>query len=291
MTKKHDTTEAQSSTLQSEDTSSALQDPAKETDSSVKHVEEADFSEEQLEEKRAKRLFQLRDRFLRRKASGERKKRRRYRPNPPTDFRKELTTIPNILTYIRMLMLPLILLVLDRENRWSSFLAGCAFSFACFTDFFDGYFARKFNQITVLGKLLDPLADKLIVSATLIVMIPMGRVPSWLVIVLIAREFAITGLRGIAASEGLVIASAPLAKYKTAFQMVAIFCLLIHYPYVVDYFGVFNLYVSFHRMGIVFLYISLFFSITSGLDYFWKFGKAINIRYEDALRSSRDPQG
>lgn len=226
---------------------------------------------------RPRRLF--RDRFLRNRKE-KRKQRRRYRPNPPTDFRKEVTTIPNILTYIRMLMLPLILLVLDRENRWSSFLAGMLFSFACFTDFFDGYFARKYNQITVLGKLLDPLADKLIVSATLIVMVPMGRVPAWLVIVLIAREFAITGLRGIAASEGMVVAAAPLGKYKTAFQMVGLFCLLIHYPYQVNYFGLVTLDVSFHRMGLVLVYISLFFSIISAFDYFWKFAVAINQRYE-----------
>lgn len=223
-------------------------------------------------------MFRLRERFSRKKDGAPR---RRYRPKPPTDFRKEMTTIPNILTYIRMLMLPLILLVLDRDNRWSSFLAGCFFSFACFTDFFDGYFARKFNQVTVLGKLLDPLADKLIVSATLIVMIPMGRVPSWLVIVLIAREFAITGLRGIASSEGMVIAAAPLGKYKTAFQMVALFCLLIHYPYPMNYFGLFTWEVNYHRVGLVLLYVSLFFSIASAMDYFWKFAVAVDRSYKD----------
>lgn len=232
---------------------------------------------------RSRRLLRFR-RERREKGPREKKprKKRRRRLQPPTDFRRELITIPNILTYLRIAMLPLILFALDRDNRWSSFVAGCFFSAACFTDFFDGYFARKFNQITVLGKLLDPLADKLIVSATLIVMIPMGRVPSWLVIILLAREFAITGLRGIAASEDMVIASAPLAKFKTAFQMLAIFCLLIHYSYQINYFGLISLEASFHRMGMALLYLSLFFSIVSAIDYFWKFAQAINRRYEES---------
>ncbi len=202
-----------------------------------------------------------------------------WRERRPTSFKKELTTIPNILCYIRIALIPLILLLVDKDSRWHSFLASMVFLAASVTDFFDGYLARKLNQTTILGKLLDPLSDKLIVASTLIIMVPMGRVPSWVVILLLGREFAVTGLRGIAASEGMVISAATLAKYKTAFQMISIFCLLLHYPYQIDYFGLFSFYLNFHRVGLFFLYFSLILALVSGFQYFWKFGKAINRHY------------
>ncbi len=213
----------------------------------------------------------------------KRERRKRKRIAPPTNFRRELLAIPNILTYIRILMIPLVLLVLERDSRLFGFYAACIFAAACMTDFLDGYLARKLNQITILGKLLDPLADKLIVAATLIIMVPMGRVPSWVVIVLLSREFAITGLRGIAASEGLVIAASSLGKHKTAFQMLAIFSLLIHYTYRIDFLGLLSLEVSFHQCGLALLFISLFFSLLSAFDYFWKFAVSINERYKEAM--------
>lgn len=230
----------------------------------------------------------FRGRFARDTESKKVRRRRRkiLRPKPPTNFKQELFTIPNILTYIRIAMLPFILLVLNQDSRFFSFWAAMLFAIACFTDLFDGYFARKLNQVTIFGKLLDPLADKLIVSATLIIMVPMGRVASWLVILLLAREFAITGLRGIAASEGMVIDASPVAKYKTVYQMIAIFCLLLHYPFRVDYFGMFELLLNFHRIGTVFLYIALLFSLVSGLEYFWKFGVAINQKYQSNKEQS-----
>ena len=216
-----------------------------------------------------------------RREKRERRKMRRLRP--PTNFKRELFAVPNLLTYLRILMIPLVLFVLEKESRIYSYYAACIFALACITDFLDGYLARKLNQITILGKLIDPLADKLIVAATLIVMIPMGRVPSWIVIVMLSREFAITGLRGIAASEGLVIAASPLGKYKTAFQMLSIFCLLIHYNFRIDFYGIFSLEVSFHQCGLALLFLSLFFSLVSALDYFWKFAVSINERYKEAM--------
>ncbi|MEM1007744.1 MAG: CDP-diacylglycerol--glycerol-3-phosphate 3-phosphatidyltransferase [Myxococcota bacterium] len=215
-----------------------------------------------------------------------RKPRQRWRfrrLDPPTDFRKELYAIPNLLTYVRILMIPCVLFVLQKDSRYYSFYAACVFAAACVTDYLDGYLARRWKQITILGKLLDPLADKLIVAATLVMMVPMGRVPSWIVIVLLSREFAITGLRGIAASEGLVISASSLGKYKTAFQMVAIFGLLVHYKFRLYFYGLFSFEVSFHQSGLLLLFLALFFSLASAFDYFWKFAKSINQRYQEAL--------
>jgi len=244
--------------------------------------------ENQKERKKRKRTLPrrglplLRGRFSRDSQTNKVKKRRkrRLKPRPPTNFKQEIFTIPNMLTYLRILMIPLILVVLDRDSRWYSFLGAIIFAGASLTDLVDGYLARKLNQVTILGKFLDPLADKLVVSAVLIVMVPMGRVSSWIVIVLLAREIAVTGLRAIAASEGIVIAAAPLGKQKTAVQMLSIFALLIHYPFIINYFGLFSVQVNFHRVGILFLYVSLALSLISGFDYFWKFGIGINNKYK-----------
>lgn len=244
----------------------------------------------QTKEERTDRLAALR-RSRKKTKRARRKRRKKRRLRPPTNFKRELYAVPNLLTYVRILMLPMILVAVSYESRWYSFLAAAFFSLACITDFFDGYAARTLNQVTILGKLLDPLADKLIVSSTLIILIPMGRAPYWLVILLIAREFAITGLRGIAASEKMIIAASPIAKYKTAFQMFAIFFLLVHYPYRIDFYSLFVLEVSFHQVGLTFLYISLFYSVTSGIDYFWKFAVQINQRYKDALEAAEGAEG
>ncbi|MBK06920.1 MAG: CDP-diacylglycerol--glycerol-3-phosphate 3-phosphatidyltransferase [Deltaproteobacteria bacterium] len=217
---------------------------------------------------------------------ARRKQRKKLTLRPPTNFKRELYAIPNILCYFRIILIPVILVLIAYESRWYSYLAAILFSVACITDFFDGYLARKLDQITILGKLLDPLADKLAVAATLIILIPLGRVPGWLVILLLSREFAITGLRGIAASEKMIIASSPVAKYKTTFQMVSIFFLLLHYPYQIHFYGIVSIEISAHHVGLAFLYLSLFFSLVSAADYFWKFAVQINQRYEDVLEEN-----
>jgi len=138
---------------------------------------------------------------------------------------------------------------------------------AAITDFLDGYLARKRNLVSVLGKFLDPLADKLIVTATLVWLVTMGRVPAWLVIILIGREITITALRGIAMTEGLVIAAGEGGKSKTALQMVGLVCLILGYPYHVDLivvdFGVVDLVM----VGRALIYCSLVFSIVSAFQY------------------------
>ena len=120
-----------------------------------------------------------------------------------------------------MASIPLVCICLSFTGRWYGFVAAALFGFAFITDILDGYFARKYGAVTVLGKFLDPLADKILVSVTMIMLIP-GRIPIWIVIIIIAREIAITGFRGIAVNEGIVIQASTLGKYKTIFQVVAI---------------------------------------------------------------------
>jgi CDP-diacylglycerol--glycerol-3-phosphate 3-phosphatidyltransferase len=130
---------------------------------------------------------------------------------------------------------------------------------AFITDILDGYFARKYGAVTVLGKFLDPLADKILVSSTMIMLIPLGRIPLWIVIIIIARELAVTGLRGIAVNEGIVVQASALGKYKTIFQVVALLGLCLHYTY-------FN--IDFQVVGMTFLWGALILTVWSGLDYF-----------------------
>lgn len=186
----------------------------------------------------------------------------------------KLMNLPNILTLARIAAVPVVVVLLLFESRVNCFWATVVFSLAAITDWLDGYLARKWEIVTVLGKFLDPLADKLIVMAALIMLIPLDRVPAWAVFVILAREIVVTGLRSIASSEGIVIDASPLGKYKTIFQMVAIVGLLLHYRYY-WFFGIeFDfLYPTFHNVGIFFFYVSLFLTIWSGADYFAKFFK------------------
>jgi len=193
------------------------------------------------------------------------------------DFRTGLLNLPNLLTLGRIACIPLLVVLLLFEGRETSFAATVIFSLAAITDWLDGYLARKWQVVTVLGKFLDPLADKLIVMAALIMLIPHGRVPAWAVFLLLAREIIITGLRSIASSEGIVIAASNLGKYKTILQMVAIVALLLHYDYY-WFFGVRSewLHVSTHRIGLVYFYFALVLTLWSGVDYLAKFFKVIN---------------
>lgn len=184
--------------------------------------------------------------------------------------------LPNMLTFARIACIPILILTLLKDTPSMSVLAALIFSLASITDWLDGYLARRFDLVTVMGKFLDPLADKLIVMAALIMMIPLGRVPAWAVFLLIAREVVVTGLRSVASSEGIVIAASNLGKYKTIFQMVAIIGLLLHYDYC-WFFGVDIplLCADFHNVGIFFFYISLVLTLWSGIDYLFKFFRVL----------------
>ncbi len=184
--------------------------------------------------------------------------------------------IPNMLTLGRVACIPLLVVLLLFEGRSAAFWAAMIFSVAAITDWLDGYLARRWQEVTVLGKFLDPLADKLIVMAALIMLIPHGRIPAWAVFVLLAREILITGLRSIASSEGIVIAASNLGKYKTIFQMVAIIGLLLHYDYY-WFFGLRHewLQVSMHRFGMLYFAVAFVLTIWSGGDYLLKFFRVL----------------
>ncbi len=148
------------------------------------------------------------------------------------------------------------------SDKLLSGIAGLIFIIVSLTDMLDGYLARLRGSVTTLGRLLDPLADKLLITTALIMLIPLGRVPAWMVVLIVGRELAITGLRGMASSEGIVIPASKLGKSKTIYQLVAASALLIHYEYYK---------INFHQIGMVFLWIALFLTLWSGIDYFWKY--------------------
>lgn len=188
----------------------------------------------------------------------------------------QIMNLPNILTMLRIAAIPLLAALLMSPSRSAGFWAAALFAVASITDWLDGYLARRMGIVTVFGKFLDPIADKLIVMASLIMILPFNRVPAWMVLVILGREMIITGLRGIASSEGIVIQASDLGKYKTIFQIVAIIGLILHYDYN-WFFGVSHplLTVNMHNVGMLFLWIATMLTIWSGIDYLIRFIKVI----------------
>jgi CDP-diacylglycerol--glycerol-3-phosphate 3-phosphatidyltransferase len=172
-----------------------------------------------------------------------------------------LRNLPNTISIVRILLVPGLVLLLSRPGRTAAVLAALTFFLACWSDFYDGYLARRYGLTSTLGKLLDPLADKLIVMAALVMLAAMPReprVPAWIVVLIVGRELAVTGLRTMALSEGIVLAAEELGKYKTILQMLALHGLLLHYTW---------LGVDFFSAGMYFLWPSLVLSLWSGIDY------------------------
>jgi len=184
--------------------------------------------------------------------------------------------VPNIITFCRIIVTPVLFVVLMYSpGRLMSFCAALIFIIAAVTDFLDGYLARRMNQITALGKFLDPLADKFLVGIALIMMIPLGRVPPWIAAVIVGREILVTSLRLVAIREGMIIESSRLAKKKTVFQIVAVVGLLIHYEYSLVW-GGYSVSLDFQAVGLAVLYMALFITVWTGIDYFGKFFKRIS---------------
>src|SRR4051812_41710312 len=205
---------------------------------------------------------------------------------------QDARNLPNLLTFARILMIPAVLVLLDRGAPRDCYWAAWVYALAAITDLLDGWLARRQGLVSVLGKFLDPLADKLIVAATLVWMVPMGRIAAWAVVLLISREITITALRSIASSEGIIIAAGEGGKAKTALQMIGIICLLLGYPYhltlgVVD-FGRVDLV----HVGRMLIYCSLFFSLVSAARYMGLFVDAIDAKNK-ALgeEGAREPKG
>ena len=193
-------------------------------------------------------------------------------------LREDALNLPNLLTMARILAIPLVLALLDRGGPRDCYWAAWLFAGAAITDFLDGYLARKRGLVSVLGKFLDPLADKLIVMASLVWMVPMGRIAPWVVVLLLARDIAITGLRSIAANEGVVIAAGEGGKAKTALQMVGILMLMIGYPYRMHFLVVDLGVVDLVHVGRWLIYISLVYSLASAAQYVGLFATTVEAR-------------
>jgi CDP-diacylglycerol--glycerol-3-phosphate 3-phosphatidyltransferase len=181
--------------------------------------------------------------------------------------RGAVVALPNVLTLVRIGLVPVLVVALMLETQAARAFAAACFLLACITDFFDGWLARRHGITTALGQMLDPLADKLIVAAALIMLAavpPDPRVPVWMVVVIVLRELAVTGLRGIASNSGVVLPAQELGKYKMIFQMFALEALLLHYRYPVP--GT-SLAIDFHAGGMVLLWAALILAVWSAVDY------------------------
>jgi CDP-diacylglycerol--glycerol-3-phosphate 3-phosphatidyltransferase len=190
-------------------------------------------------------------------------------------MQKKIFNLPNALTISRITVSPVIFIILlYRPGRLMSFLSALVFALAAMTDFLDGYLARRLNMITPLGKFLDPLADKILIGVALIMLIPLERVSPLIVVLIIARELLVTGLRVYAINEGMIIESSILAKYKTTFQIVAVIGLLLHYTYDLGM-GIIVFQVDFQAVGTALLYIALAVTLWTGFDYFYNFFKNV----------------
>ena len=170
-------------------------------------------------------------------------------------------TLPNGITLVRILLTPLLFALPWYHGRWWSAMIALAFLVVSLTDILDGYLARSYGQETRIGKLLDPLADKLLVMTALFMLVSVGRIPPWalpLVVIILGREFAVTGLRGIAGAQGIVIGASSLGKWKAGFQIAALTALLIHWPL---------LGLPAHEIGLALLVIATALATISGYAY------------------------
>ncbi|HEY6843130.1 MAG TPA: CDP-diacylglycerol--glycerol-3-phosphate 3-phosphatidyltransferase [Thermoanaerobaculia bacterium] len=178
------------------------------------------------------------------------------------DVRDEIWNLPNSLTLLRIFLVPFLVVVL--LTKWSDWVGLAIFLVAAITDFFDGYIARRLNKTTRLGALLDPIADKLLMSSAFISLVELGIARAWMVVIIIGREFAVSGLRSIAAQHGVTIAASPLGKTKMVTQVVAISLLIVAYEL-----G------EFRFTSEIALWLVMLFALVSGVDYFVKFTRAV----------------
>lgn len=191
--------------------------------------------------------------------------------------------VPNALTLLRIFFVPLLVAALLQQNMhlrvWggvvltNEFIALLIFLAAAGTDLLDGFLARRWGQITTVGTLLDPIADKLLVSAALIMLVQINLVPGWMVILIVGREFAVSGLRSIAAAEGYTIRASELGKTKMIFQVIAISAVLmtVRYP-------------RWYWFAMTLMWGVVIFGLASAVDYFRKFWRKVDIRVKKRRR-------
>lgn len=175
----------------------------------------------------------------------------------------KILNLPNLITGSRFILSGCLMLVLLQEQTTAmSLIAWLIFSIAAGSDWIDGYFARKYKAITVLGQLMDPLADKVLVTTALVMLIPTGKMPAWVALIILCREIVVTGLRGVASSSGVVVDASSLGKWKSTIQYIGLGTLI--FPL-----GV--LPIPFlHQIGLAIVYVALVLTIWSGIDYFYK---------------------
>jgi len=180
--------------------------------------------------------------------------------------------LPNALTLARIFLVPLLVVVLltKFEGRLilgvrEELVGAAIFGLACITDWLDGYLARRRKQITTLGQLMDPLADKLLIAAALLSLVQLDRAPAWMVLVIIGREFAVTALRGVSYARGVVIAASPLGKFKMVWQVIAILLLIL----AVDQSH------PFHVLGRIALWVATITALASAVDYYRRFNDVL----------------
>ncbi len=195
-------------------------------------------------------------------------------------LRQDALNLPNALTMGRVAAIPLCLWYLDQDTPRTGYIASMIFTLAAITDVIDGYLARKLNLVSVFGKLVDPLADKLIVMATLVWMVKMDRMPPWAVVILLARELTVQSLRSVAANEGVIISAGQEGKTKTALQMVGIIVLLYGHSAHLQYLGVDLGIVDLARVGRVLVYLSLVWSLSSMAQYISLFSETVEAKDE-----------
>lgn len=185
---------------------------------------------------------------------------------------------PNVLTVVRILLVPVLVVALLEKTGSGDLLAAIVFAVASLTDAIDGYLARSRGSVTNFGKLMDPIADKLLIVAALVVLVSLGRLQAWVAMVIIAREFAVTVLRaGVGAQQGIVIPASPLGKLKTAAQVLMVICLIAirSRPVIVD----------------VIVYVTVFITVLSGADYFFGLRRRLSELAAEKRAAARTPPG
>ena len=187
-------------------------------------------------------------------------------------FMREILYLPNLITIGRVFLIPPVLMLIHPTDPWRNFYAAALFALASGLDLLDGWLARRQGLVTVFGKFVDPLADKIMVMAVLVYLIHVGLMPPWVVVVLLGRDFYISGLRSVAISEGVVIAASEGGKFKMVFQAVGICCVLARYEYRMLWT---DELVDFYWLGMTFLYFSVVLSLGSAVQYTLRFGQAL----------------
>lgn len=178
-----------------------------------------------------------------------------------------IMNIPNLLTVSRILSVPVFIILMHDPTPLRALAAGIVFSLASATDWLDGYLARKWGQVTKMGKLLDPIADKILVTAALVILVRMELIAAWIAIVIIGREFAVTGLRAIAASDGIVIPAETVGKYKVGAQITAVLSLILDYHLGTGWLT---------ETGVIVIWVAMALAVYSGVQYFSRYWKKLS---------------